>query len=353
MTLKLALQTLILTALCGVGGFAASFLHLPLPFMMGPLIISGLIATVFADKLPDDYRFPMKFRIVFMSLIGVMIGSRVHADLLPEIPSLLASLAVLSGFVFAAHGLNYVIFRHLGGYDRPTAFYSGTPGGLMESLAMGEEAGANLAVLTMQQFFRIITVISIVPIGLSLWHGAPVGSAGGLSLGSAETSLSALPVALAVGLTGLFIGTTIKLPAAQLTGPLIAAAIVTVLGLADLALPQWVINLSQVVIGTSLGMRFTGLKGRMMVVAAGLSLISVTVMLALGALCAVLLHRFTGAAFDVLMISFAPGGVTEMGLIALSLQANPALVTLHHVYRIILTVIEMAVIARIRPKDRL
>ena len=48
----------------------------------------------------------------------------------------------------------------------------------------------------------------------------------------------------------------------------------------------------------------------------------------------------------MLLISFAPGGVTEMALIALSLQANPALVTAHHIYRIILTVIEMSVIAR-------
>ncbi|WP_323783024.1 AbrB family transcriptional regulator [Thalassovita sp.] len=350
MLLKLALQTLILTALCGAGGYLASLIHLPLPFMMGSLITSGLIAIFFTDRLPDGYRFPMKFRMIFMALIGVMIGSRVHADLLTEIPSLIASLSVLSGFVLATHWINYNIFRHLGGYDRPTAFYSGTPGGLMEALAMGEEAGADLAVLTMQQFFRIITVITIVPIGMSLWYGAPVGSAGGLTLGSAETGISALPLALAVGLTGLFIGTTIRLPAAQLTGPLVAAAVITVLGLADLALPQWVINLSQVVIGTSLGMRFTGLKGRTMVIAAGLSVVSVGAMLALGALCAILLHRFTGAAFDALMISFAPGGVTEMALIALSLHANPAVVTLHHVYRIILTVIEMAVIARIRPR---
>ena len=56
----------------------------------------------------------------------------------------------------------------------------------------------------------------------------------------------------------------------------------------------------------------------------------------------------TGAPFDTLLISFAPGGVTEMALIALSLQANPALVTAHHIYRIILTVIEMSVIQRVR-----
>ena len=41
-------------------------------------------------------------------------------------------------------------------------------------------------------------------------------------------------------------------------------------------------------------------------------------------------------------MSFAPGGVTEMSLIALSLSANPAVVTLHHLYRIILTVLGLS-----------
>ena len=51
------------------------------------------------------------------------------------------------------------------------------------------------------------------------------------------------------------------------------------------------------------------------------------------------LARLTGFDIETLIICFAPGGVTEMALVALSLQANPAVVTLHHIYRIILTII--------------
>ena len=39
-----------------------------------------------------------------------------------------------------------------------------------------------------------------------------------------------------------------------------------------------------------------------------------------------------------LFISFAPGGVTEMSLIALSVASSPALVSAHHIFRIIITV---------------
>ena len=53
-----------------------------------------------------------------------------------------------------------------------------------------------------------------------------------------------------------------------------------------------------------------------------------------------------GEDFDTMLISFAPGGVTEMALVALSLQANPAFVTLHHILRILITVIALSLSAR-------
>lgn len=346
MTLQTILLTLLLTMLSGVGGLVAAVLHLPLPFMLGSLVTSGLIAVFGMQRLPDNYTFPMKFRVLFMIIIGVMIGTRVTPDVLTSLPGYLPSFVLLSVFVIAAHGLNYVIFHRLGGYDPATAFYAGTPGGLMESLAMGEEAGANVAILTMQQFLRIIAVITLVPIGLSLWYGAPLGSASGQTLASADGDLGALPLVLFVGAAGLFVGRAIRLPAAQLTGPLLAAAAVTVTGLLDLPIPQWAINLAQVVVGTSLGMRFAGFKGRAMLRASWLSVISVSGMLLLGLICALILEPATGLSLDVLLISFAPGGVTEMALVALSLHANPAIVTMHHIFRIILTVVEMMLAAR-------
>jgi len=90
----------------------------------------------------------------------------------------------------------------------------------------------------------------------------------------------------------------------------------------------------------------------------GLALLAVGAMLAIGVALAAALHAATGEAVDVLVISLAPGGVTEMALVALSLQANPALVTLHHIYRIVLTVLVIGAVAWLRsarrdaPRDR-
>ncbi|MRU13959.1 AbrB family transcriptional regulator [Roseovarius sp. A21] len=340
------LTTLALLGLGTLAAFAVRALGLPLPFLMGPLLLSGTVAMALPAHLPDGYRFPQWLRLAFIAVIGLMIGAQVTPELFRQIPRLILSLAALTLFVGVAHAFNYAVFRRLGAYDRATAFYAATPGGLFESIAMGEEAGADLARLTLQQFLRVIVVVTTLPLGLSLWLGEPVGSAGGMTLARDAVPWQAIPGIALAGLLGLGLGRVLHLPAKQLTGPMAVAALLSLTGAYPLDIPQWLVNVAQVVVGTALGMRFTGLSRALILRGAGLSLVSVAGMLILAAICAEALHLILGEPFDVLFISFAPGGVTEMALVALSLQANPALVTLHHIWRILVTVLGLTLTRR-------
>jgi hypothetical protein len=64
------------------------------------------------------------------------------------------SILGLSVFVPLAFIANIAIFQRLGGYDRTTAIFCGAPGGLLESIAMGEARGCDIRLLSMQQFFK-------------------------------------------------------------------------------------------------------------------------------------------------------------------------------------------------------
>lgn len=336
-------------AIGALGGIIASWLSWPMPWMLGGLLASALTVRFWQPTQLADYQFPMNFRMLFVSLIGVMIGTQVTPELFALAGQLPLTLGALALFVALAHMGNIVLFRRLGGFDRATAFYSSAPGGLMESIVMGEAAGADPRILTMQQFLRIIFVITLLPIGLSIWVGHPVGSAAGLqgTLGSATVSPSSLLMICATALLGLVLARWIKLPAAQLTGPLILAAAATVTGFLDLHLPFWLIAVAQLVIGVSLGMRFKGVDTAMLRRSMGLSFLSVSYMLVLGLCFAWALNSLTGLPFLALFISFAPGGVAEMSIVALSLAASPALVSLHHVVRILITVAELPLAARL------
>lgn len=328
-------------------GFVFLWIGTPLPFMLGSLIGSAIIAMTFGHSFPEGYVFPMRFREVFVGVIGVMIGAQVTPEILSLIPKMAYSIPAILIFVVIAHWGNYRIFRGLGRLDPHTAYYSGSPGGLMEAIAFGEEDGADLRVLTILQFLRIIVVVAILPFAISIYEGAPVGSAAGLSFSDDPAQWHDIALTLALAVIGLWVGGLVRVPAAQLTGPLLLVGVASGFGLIDLVIPAWLVATAQIVLGTSLGLRFVGLTRRMLVQGLGLATVSGAFMLGLGALFAFALSRFAGLDMETLIISFAPGGVTEMSLIALSLTGNPAFVTLHHLVRILAAVGELALVKKL------
>lgn len=342
--------TLLLLIISALSGFAGQAIGLPLPFMLGPLAISAVIATALPERLPAGYRFPQKLRLMFIAIIGLMIGAQVTPALFTEAHHYALTFGAVTLFVGLAHAMGYAIFRHLGGYDPTTAFYASTPGGLYESIELGEAAGADVTRLMMQQFLRIIVVVTALPLGLSLWLGAPVGSSAGMTMARPDVPWSDLPLIVLAGLGGLTLGRVLRLPAGQMTGPMALAAALSLTGWLSFDIPQWLVNMAQIVLGTALGMRFTGLSRRLLLRGTALAMAAVGAMLGLGVGLAVTLHEMTGEAVDVLLITLAPGGVTEMALVALSLHANPAFVTIHHIYRIVLTVLTLGVITRWRQR---
>ena len=213
------------------------------------------------------------------------------------------------------------------------------PGGLIEAITLGERAGGDVRLLTVHHFARITLVVVSVPIIIYLWSGEVVGSAAGQSF--AEASYGATDIALiaVLALVGIGLGRIMRVPASHLMGPLILSAVLNATGIVSLASPGWLVNLAQLVVGVGLGAQFSGLDRRMLVGGFGLGLVSVVLMLAIGALFALVLVQLLPLDHQALFISFAPGGVTEMGLIALSLDISPIIVASHHLFRIVASIL--------------
>ena len=337
---KSLLYTVFLLALGASAGWLASKTLMPLPWMIGSLLICAVWSINFGTKIiPENYTFPQKFRNYFVAIIGVMIGLQVTTDLILQISNYIPSIFGLLIFSWCSHFLNYKILTKFGKYDRATAFFSSAPGGLMESIAMSEQYGGEIKIVTLQQFLRIILVIILVPIIISIWFGAPVGSAAGIAINENSTiTLIDLFYIFFLIIVGLSLGSRLRIPAGHLFGPMLLTVFVTLGTDANIQLPNILILVAQVVIGTSLGARFFGIDKNILFTAVRLSALSVFTMLILAFFFVVLLQSLTELSAVTLFISFAPGGVTEMSLIALSIASSPALVSAHHIFRIIITV---------------
>jgi membrane AbrB-like protein len=327
-----------LTVIGLIGGGAALYLGAPMPFLMGGLMLSACLTIAIYMRTGREVWYPQPLRRSFVAVIGVMIGASFSPAFFYVLPTLWLSMSVMILFVVITHAMNYQILRRLGGYDRVTALFGGMPGGLVEAVTMGEAAGGDAKTLSVQHFARIVIVVMIVPLLFFLWSGQTVGSAAGQSLAAEGYGLHDLGFVAVIAAAGLWLGPRIRLPAGHLMGPLLLSAIAHASGAFELSSPVWLLATAQLVVGVGLGALFAGATGQQLMRAFGFAAVMVGLMLVVSMGFALTLSHWTGLPIDALFISFAPGGVTEMGLIALSLGVSPVIVAAHHLVRIILTV---------------
>ncbi|MEO1723270.1 MAG: AbrB family transcriptional regulator [Pseudomonadota bacterium] len=329
------------TVCIGVGGaMVAHLVALPLPWLSGSLLAVAGAAVAGFRLRGEALTFPLKLRQFFVPIIGVAIGGAFTPALLSEAPGWWITLLGLMLFVPVAHALGYVVYRHIAGFPRETAFFAAMPGGLIEAVAMGERAGGDSATLTLLQFSRLILCILLVPLGITIYEGMAVGSASGIVFGAGESlSVGDAVILFAAGAIGYLGAVRIGMPAAIITGPILVSGAVHLAGITDADPPAWLVSLTQLIVGTSLGVRFTGfpraslLRGMVAAVASVCLALGLALSIGLGLAAAV------GEDAEAVILAFAPGGVVEMSLVALSLQISVVFVSAHHVARILLCVL--------------
>lgn len=321
-----------------IGALLAMLVGLPMPFLIGALSSVGAYSAWRTQLGRPAATFPTSLRMLFVAVIGVMIGASFTADLLARLPQVWPSMLAMVVFVVAALLMGFALFRQVGGFDRPTSFYCAMPGGLIEAVSLGEAAGGDVKRLTLQHFARVVMVVVLVPLLYLYWSGEAVGSAGGQSFEAGPWGALDVVELLVLAAAGIWLGPKLRLPAAHLVGPLLLSAGLHAAGLLSVSSPAWLLATAQLIVGTGLGTSFAGAQLSDLGRAFALALVYVGAVLAMGYGFALVLLQITPFDFDTLFVSFAPGGVTEMGLIALSLGISPVIVTVHHVFRIGLTV---------------
>lgn len=335
-------------ALGAVGGMVALTLHLPLGMLLGSLLAVAIAGVSGWRPFGIGVGVPAPLRFFFVPVIGVAVGGAFTPQVLHGAFAWWPSLLALFLYLPLVQAAGYLIYARIGGVPKVTAFFGAVPGGLIETVALGETAGAEPQMLTLLQFLRLILCIVLVPVGFTFVTGHAVGSASGVEMTGASEPIgwTDAVVLLAAAVVGAGLGKVLRLPAAIMTGPMLLSALAHLSGLTRTVPPDWAILLTQLVVGTSLGARFTGLPRRTLLVALRVASINAAVTLLLAMAFAALLAPVVAEPAFAVFLAYAPGGVAEMGLIALSLQMSVVYVTAHHLVRILLSVTLAQILSR-------
>jgi len=329
-------------AIGAAGGAVFAWLGTPLPWMLGAL--AATIACSMAGM--TLYVYP-PVRRLWIIVLGVMLGSSFTPEVLDHLHLWIVSFMGMVGFVVFGAYLSYEIFRRIGRIDRTTAFFCASPGGLGEMIILGPLLGGNERTIVLVHATRIVVVMAVVPPLYSLLAGyVPPMLMGGAHF-FWEMPLPDLGKLALAGAIGAGVGRLVKLPAWQMTGPMVASAAVHMAGWTAASPPSDLVAVAQIVIGSSAGARFSGSKLHELVRPAVLSGIATLSLLATAVLAALGLAAITEIDFRAIHLALSPGGFAEMSLIALSLGIEVPFVSLHHFGRLVLVISVASIVAGI------
>ncbi|MGF1595222.1 MAG: AbrB family transcriptional regulator [Kiloniellaceae bacterium] len=340
-----ALHKILLALTIGTGGaWVASLLGVPLAWMLGAMFTTTVAAIA---GLP--VALPVVFRTAMIAVLGVMLGSGFAPEILDRIGDWSISLAGLAIYTLAATGVVTLFLRKVCGYDPITAYFSAAPGGLSEMVVVGGQFGGDERIISLTHTSRILLVVLTLPFLMQLIFGYTPGPrpAGGIPL--ADSNAMDILVLAFCGVAGFVLAKLVRLPAAAILGPMLLSAALHLGGVTDAQPPMELVAAAQVVVGTTIGCRFAGVKLPLIAKTIVASVGSTVILVGSGLLFAVMLHPLTGLPTIGIFLAFAPGGVAEMSLIALALSIDAALVATHHIVRIFFIVVCTPMLFRMLP----
>jgi membrane AbrB-like protein len=314
------------------GGTVFAWLNLPLPWMLGALVCTMLGSVAGLPLLA-----PARIRPPVVAVIGVLLGSRFSLETMSGAAEWIGTLAILAVYCVIAALIVVPFYRVVGGLDRVTAYFAGMPGGLSEMIEIGEAIGARPVPIILAHSLRIVITIAVIAFWFRVVEGYAVGA--GPAVPQVAISPADMFLLLATGVFGVLAGQKLHLPAPALLGPMIISGVLHLTAIVETAPPAPVVAVAQVVLGTILGCRFNGITVQTLVPALGLSLCATGLLLVLAAMGAQIMAVATQIDPVQALLALAPGGMSEMGLIALAVHADAAFVALHHVARILFVIV--------------
>lgn len=309
-----------------IGGAIWSFMGLPLAWLMGAAVATGIISFYgLKITLPKFLYWPS------LAIIGAGVGLTITPEVAVEIANWFP-LMVIFGFagVILAAFLTPIVAKK-GQMKASTAFFSLMPGGVIEMANIGEPHGADRTTIATLHAIRVALVVGILPIGLFLFFPSSGES-------FATKTISTLPLALIVlvALAGGWIGMVLKLPASWLLGALVAVAAIAATGMVSGQIPEYMMAIAQIIVGVSLGAKFEreNLRKlpRAMLVGSSALLAIITCMASL----ALLLSSFLPIDIPTMILALSIGGLAEMVLTARSLELDMAIVAAFQAVRAVL-----------------
>ena len=307
----------------------AEFFNIPLAWFLGPMLITSL-----ASLMGLKTKMPKLVLSSILILLGLYIGNYIDKSLFSQIHQwAFTSLIMLIYIVVSV----LIVSRYLqifSKYDKKTSIFSAAPGALGPLMILAEDEKSDLSQVATSHLIRLIIIITVFPLIVNSFYDVE-------NIKIAEEliedqNISHLILLIISSIILIIVFDKFKIPAALLSGTLFASGFLQISEIASYQLSPNIIDYCLLILGSSVGCRFADKTFSEIARNALHSFVATFLLVVLGVVAAFTASLIIDKNFFTLLLSYCPGGIYEVAVIAIFFDLDPEFVSFHHIIRLLM-----------------
>ncbi len=307
-----------------IGAYIFRFLHIPIPWMLGPIFSILFLQFIYKGSL----HWSPILRDLGLVIVGIAIGKQFDLSLFDNIGILLLYMLIMNiALITASFGMAYG-FSKWSKLSFKSMILSTIPGGLGQIVVFAaEEKDVDLAAITYFHIVRLLLVVIIVPFMVAGHMEAKPDTPVSISI--------ALTVFIAIAFICASAAKRIKLPVAYFLTPILISVGLQLASVDIPSVPSELMNIALLLLGSYIGLLFKPHMVRLPVRYLLAGILSSAGLLVLTYAASFLMTAVSGYSFTTSFLSTAPGGLDQMVLLADAVDADVSTVSVFQIFRLL------------------
>ena len=336
-------QFILVIAISIPSAIIADYFNIPLAWMLGPMIISSISALAgLKIKMP---KIALSSVLI---ILGLYIGNHIDQNLFNQMTNWIWTSVIMLIYIIICILIVAKYLQKYSGYGEKASIFSAAPGALGPLLILVENEKTDISQVATSHLIRLIIIITLIPFIIvnNVVSENPITNDFEYM---SQNHLDLLFLVLA-SIIFILIFDKIRVPAAILSGTLFASGLLQITDFATYKLPDASINFCLLILGASVGCKFAEKSVKEIVNNSLHSLVATIILILLGLIAAFVATFVVDTNILTLILSFSPGGIYEVAVIAIAFDLEPDFVAFHHIIRLLFILFTVPLILKILSK---
>ena len=339
----LSVKFVLVIAISIPSAIIADYFKLPLAWFLGPMLATSIGALMgLKIKIP---------RIVLSSiliLLGLYIGNYIDKDLFSQIHEWVLTSLIMLIYIILSIFIVSIYLQKFSKYEKKTSIFSAAPGALGPLMILAEDQKTDLSHVATAHLIRLIIIVTVFPFFVNSYYDADLEEFIQETLKNQDVSNLFILIIFSIILILIF--DKFKVPAALLSGTLVASGFLQITEIASYQISPKIVDYCLLILGASVGCRFAHKTFNEVAKNAFHSFIATFLLVLLGVIAAFTASLIIDKNFFTLLLSYCPGGIYEVAVIAIFFNLDPEFVSFHHIIRLLMILFIVPVILRFLKK---